>query len=152
MDKNGKFKVGRPSKYDKIDLAQVEKLAGMGLTEEQIASVIDIHRDTLIEYKKQYPEFSDILKRGKEKTDLQIVKSLYQRAIGYKHPELYITQYKGKIITKKITKHYPPDTGAICFWLKNRQPDKWKDRFDIDATVKTAKLSMKDLIKSQKEK
>jgi len=127
-----KKKVGRPTKYDKIDLVQIEKLAGMGLTEEQIASVIDVHRDTLNEYKKKYPEFSDTIKKGKEKADLQIVKSLYQRAMGYEHPELYVTQYKGEIITKEIIKHYPPDTGAACFWLKNRQPDKWKDKQEVE--------------------
>ena len=31
--------------------------------------------------------------------------------------------------TKRARKrHIPPNTGAICFILKNRLPDKWKDR------------------------
>ncbi len=25
-------------------------------------------------------------------------------------------------------KHYPPDTQAASLWLRNRQPDKWRDK------------------------
>ena len=28
------------------------------------------------------------------------------------------------------TKHYPPDTTAAIFWLKNRQKSKWRDKQD----------------------
>ena len=27
-----------------------------------------------------------------------------------------------------IKKHVPPDVAAQCFWLKNRQRDRWADR------------------------
>ena len=27
-----------------------------------------------------------------------------------------------------IVKQIPPDVGAIAIWLKNRRPDKWKDK------------------------
>jgi hypothetical protein len=32
----------------------------------------------------------------------------------------------------------PPDTGAAMNWLKNRMPDKWRDKIDhdINADVK----------------
>lgn len=35
------------------------------------------------------------------------------------------------ITTKEVTKHYPPDTTAAIFWLKNRKPNDWRDRKDI---------------------
>ncbi|MCY1295079.1 hypothetical protein D9M70_444010 [compost metagenome] len=28
-------------------------------------------------------------------------------------------------------KHYPPDPGAAIFWLKNRQPELWKERVEV---------------------
>lgn len=48
---------GRPKA--KIDPEQVEKLAGIGCTVEEIASVVGCHRDTI------YAEFSDALTKGR---------------------------------------------------------------------------------------
>ena len=28
----------------------------------------------------------------------------------------------------EVKKHVPPDVGAIAFWLKNRRPDKFRDK------------------------
>lgn len=35
-------------------------------------------------------------------------------------------------VTKKVTKEVVPDTTAQIFWLKNRRPDKWRDKQDIE--------------------
>jgi len=32
--------------------------------------------------------------------------------------------------------HVPPDTTAQIFWLKNRRPEDWRDRKDVDHTGK----------------
>ena len=29
---------------------------------------------------------------------------------------------------RKITREIPPETAAGIFWLKNRRPDKWRDK------------------------
>jgi hypothetical protein len=36
--------------------------------------------------------------------------------------------YEGEIITHVHEKHYPPDPTAMIFWLKNRQPERWRDQ------------------------
>ena len=36
------------------------------------------------------------------------------------------------VITKEITKEIPPDTTAQIFWLKNRRPDKWRDKQELE--------------------
>lgn len=36
------------------------------------------------------------------------------------------------VVTKEITKEVPPDTTAIIFWLKNRQPQKWRDKQQVE--------------------
>ncbi|WP_251572506.1 hypothetical protein [Paenibacillus sp. MER TA 81-3] len=33
--------------------------------------------------------------------------------------------------TKRVTKEVQPDVTAQIFWLKNRRPDKWRDKQDI---------------------
>lgn len=62
---------------------------------------------------------------------------LFQRAVGYSHPEEKVFQYNGEIITHMITKHYPPDTQAAQFWLRNRQPERWKEMTAGDVNVNT---------------
>ena len=38
----------------------------------------------------------------------------------------------GQIVITPTIKHYPPDTTAGIFWLKNRQRDKWRDKPEAD--------------------
>lgn len=92
---------GRPAKPP-ADLSQVEVIASLGLTDTEIAIILGISERTL-NYWKKNPEFLQSLKRGKLKADFQIAKSLYEKAKG-------------------------GDTTAMIFWLKNRQPDRWRDR------------------------
>jgi hypothetical protein len=33
------------------------------------------------------------------------------------------------------TKHYPPDTAAAIIWLKNRQPERWRDKIEQEVKV-----------------
>lgn len=39
----------------------------------------------------------------------------------------------GLVVTKKVIKEVPPDTGAAMFWLKNRRPDIWKEKQEFTA-------------------
>ena len=54
---------------------------------------------------------------------------LLKRALGYEYTEkkIEIEANGGKKITQTV-KHMAPDTTAQIFWLKNRRPDKWRDR------------------------
>jgi len=72
-----------------------------------------------------------VLKRGKDKADTNVIESLYRRAIGYSHPEDKIFNNNGKALIVPTTKHYAPDTTAAIFWLKNRRPEEWRDRQEI---------------------
>ena len=84
-------------------LELIEGWARDGLTDEQIYNNLGISKDTFYKYIKQYTDFSDALKKGKDIIDYQVEKALLSKAL------------KG-------------DTTAIIFWLKNRRPDKWRDR------------------------
>ena len=99
--------IGRKGKYQEwLDPDHLTLACGWaqdGLSEKQIAQNIGISESTLREWKKKYPAFSAALKRGKEVVDYAVENALLKKAIG-------------------------GDTGAICFWLKNRRPDKWRDK------------------------
>lgn len=84
-------------------LTLLEGWARDGLTDEQIAHNMNISVSTLHEWKKNFSEFSDSLKKGKEVADYEVENSLYENALA------------GNIT-------------AQIFWLKNRRPDKWRDK------------------------
>lgn len=126
---------GRPSDYDENYHPEMAfKLCLLGSTDKQMADVFGITEQTLNNWKKDHPDFFESLKKGKEVADAEISKSLYHRAKGYEHEDLYITQHQGKIITRKIIKRYPPDATSMIFWLKNRHPEKWRDRQETALT------------------
>ena len=127
-------------------LLKLEAWARAGLIDEQIAENIGINTSTLYEWKKRYPEISESLKKGKEVVDIQVENALLRRALGYEYTE--VTQEvcenaeTGEMelhVTKKVTKEVIPDTTAQIFWLKNRRPDKWRDKQDMELSgeVKT---------------
>ena len=131
-------------------LLKLEGWAREGLTDEQIAEKIGIHRDTLNEWKKKYPDISDTLKKGKEVVDLQVENTLLKRALGYEYEEISKKYESGTLTEKKVTiKQVTPDTTAQIFWLKNRRPDKWKDKQDVQVSgvLKAEKTKLDDLIK-----
>lgn len=113
----------------------VEAWARNGLTDEQIAKNLGISKDTFYKYKKEYTDFSDSLKRGKEVVDIEVENALLKRALGYKYDEVTKERNEdtGELeITKVVTKEVQPDTTAQIFWLKNRKPGEWRDRKEID--------------------
>lgn len=84
-------------------LTLLEGWARDGLTDEEISSTIGVSRSTLSDWKTKFPDISDALKKGKEIVDYEVENALLNKALG-------------------------GDTTAQIFWLKNRRPDKWRDK------------------------
>lgn len=110
-------------------LLLLEGWARDGLTDEQIAHNIGISRGTLYDWKKAYPDISNALKRGKDVVDIEVENALLKRALGYEYTEerVEISSKDGRKVIQ-TTKHVAADTTAQIFWLKNRRPDKWRDK------------------------
>ena len=120
---------------------KLEGWARDGLTDEQIAQNIRISRETLYAWKKKYPDISDALKRGKEIVDRQVENALLKRALGYEYEEVKKKFECGVMTERTVTKkEVIPDTTAQIFWLKNRKPDKWRDKPDYEDTSALDKL------------
>ena len=112
-------------------LLKIEGWARDGLIDEQIAENIGISRSTLSAWKDKYSGISDALKRGKEVVDRQVENALLRRALGYTYAEI---TYEDGVETKRVIKEVVPDTTAQIFWLKNRKPDKWRDKQNIEVS------------------
>lgn len=95
-------------------LTLLEGWARDGLTDEQIAKNIGIAVSTLYDWKSRFPEFSKALKKGKEVVDFEVENALLKSALE-------------------------GNTTAQIFWLKNRKPDRWRDKPEIPGDVETLK-------------
>lgn len=86
-----------------------------GLTDEQIAHNMGIRRTTLYDWKNKYPDINDALKNGKEIVDYEVENALLKRA-------------------------KQGDVTAQIFWLKNRRPEKWRDKVQFTDETSLKKL------------
>ena len=127
-------------------LILLEGWARDGLTDEQIAKNMGISVATLYNWKNTYLEILEALKKGKEVIDNIVENALLKRALGHRYDEVTI---EGGIETKRVTKEVQPDTTAQIFWLKNRRPDKWRDKqnVEVSGSLKTETSKLDDLIK-----
>ena len=116
-----KKKPGR--KAINLDHNEIERLAGMGLNERQICASLGINPSTLTR-KKHIKSIKNALEKGRAKAIAQVSSKLFDNAL------------EGK------------ETSAI-FFLKNRDPDNWKDR-NILETNHTINLSQ--VINSAKDR
>ena len=86
-----------------------------GLKDEQIAHNMGIRRTTLYDWKNKYPDINDALKKGKEIVDYEVENALLKRA-------------------------KQGDVTAQIFWLKNRKPEKWRDKVQFTDETSLKKL------------
>jgi len=114
-------------------LLLIEGWARDGLTDEQIAHNMGIKRQTLYEWMKRFPDISDALKKGKEVVDRQVENALLKNALGFYYEEETVTN-KGDVVT--VRKYEKPNTTAQIFWLKNRKPQVWRDKQQVEHTGK----------------
>jgi hypothetical protein len=125
---------GRPTKYDHKFSKQVEKLCRLGATDKEIATFFEVNEDTIHEWKRKHPEFSESIKRGKTLADIRVAESLYKKATGFSRKSVKIFNNAGVPMIVSFNEYFPPDTTACIFWLKNRQKENWRDKqhFEID--------------------
>lgn len=86
---------------------KAESLAAQGLAEYQIAAVLGISQETLIQKKKGYSEFSEAIATGKAKGIAQITNAVFQKAKS-------------------------GDVQAAKYYLNNRDNANWNERRDIN--------------------
>lgn len=93
------------SKFEEIKekFPLIEGWAKEGLTDEQISKNLGISKVTFYKYKASCSELNELLKKSKEVVDYEVENALYKSAVG-------------------------GNVSAMIFWLKNRRPDKWKDK------------------------
>jgi len=115
---------------------QARKLCALGAIDDDIADFFDVSVRTIYNWKNEFPDFAETLRDAKLALDSRVVRSLFERATGYSHVDYKFATHGGKITdVKEYQKHYPPETAAMVFWLKNRQPALWRDKQHMELST-----------------
>jgi len=149
------------SKYDsRVFPLKVEKLARDGFSDREIYKQLGISKDTFYHYLRQYPDFSDAHKRGREPVTAKVENAYLSRCLGIEYdkitkkviqvPHTTITKVvdkKGRVIDVKekteIQKSVQisstntkvlPDVGACKHWLYTNDP-KWNNSKDKGSSM-----------------
>ena len=144
--------MARPPKYKDEYVEQAYKVCSQfGAIDEKLSEYFEVAISTISKWKLDNPEFSEALKKGKDEFDTRKVEvSLRERACGYSHPDVHISNYQGEITITEITKHYPPDTTACIFWLCNRNRERWhsvnKTEIEVSENLKDQLIAYADAL------
>jgi hypothetical protein len=122
-------KIGRPTKYRPEYAKQAQKLCRLGATNQDLADFFEVTIPTIWRWANEHRPFFNALKLGKSEADERVMRSLYQKAVGYTYEsEKIITDREGNVVRIPTREHVPPSDTAAIFWLKNRRPDEWRDK------------------------
>lgn len=121
----------RPRVYtEDWHVPMVQLLADKGLTDEELAKVFCVTRQTLHNWYDNFPEFREARQLGAILPNAAVERSLLHRALGYTAVEqvlLPVTKNGEKTYEIfQVTKQFPPDSTACIYWLKNRIPGRWR--------------------------
>ena len=112
---------GQQFKITKRLVNQIEHKAGLGLTQEQIAHLLDITPETLSRKKQDHPEIGQAIARGRAKTVGALSRSLLE------------SSSQGSV-------------QAQIFALKNLSPESWSERQAPLVNVNLGRLSDTQLL------
>ena len=98
----------KPHKITTQLLEQIEFQESRGLSQQQICHSLGISESWWYDSKQKNSEISDSFKRGQAKGLAEVSNAIYEQALN-------------------------GSTGAACFFLKNRDPDRWSDVKSVNA-------------------
>lgn len=124
--------MARPSKFNNALKETILDLYKRNKTDAQVAAIIGVSVRTINNWKTKYPTFLHAVKEMKFAADDLVEASLFSRATGFRQVEEKLVFKDGKWERAKTLKVHPPDTTAAIFWLKNRQPENWRENYELD--------------------
>ena len=139
-EETGRRPRGRPSTYQDSYARMARIICSKGGTDADLSEAFSVSITQIQHWQTMHPEFGAAVRYGKaEVFDPKVERALAQRALGYTIDcEEVKVNKDGDVIRYPIRKHFPPDVTACIFWLKNRQPKKWRDVWKIDHSGKVS--------------
>jgi len=133
------------SSYQTAYAEQARKLCLLlGSDDQDLARFFEVSPETLQEWLASVPEFATAVHAGRTLADADVADRLWRRAVGFSHEAVRIFSHQGKALEVAYTEHYPPDTAACLFWLKSRQPERWRERIEHDHLASAEMMAVLD--------
>lgn len=101
---------GRPSDFEPELIGQACDLIRQGATDREVCTELGIGVTTFWRWREEYPEFRKAVALAKDAQDDRVEASLMRVA-------------------------NEGNTTAQIFWLKNRRPERWRDRHETEIVV-----------------
>jgi DNA-binding XRE family transcriptional regulator len=117
------------NKYKPEFVEQAKKvMAEFGATHSELASFFGVGRQSIVNWMKKYPEFEEAVRAGAAVADAKVERSLFRRATGFvRKTQRPFLAKDGTAVAVDYEEEVPPSEVACIFWLKNRDPDGWRD-------------------------
>jgi len=104
-----------------------------GLSLSEIAKRMGVSQKRLLLLEKSNKQLSEALRFDREQTDAMVEEALLKKALGfYVSEEKRVVKANGQEEVTVVSKEVPPDVSAASAWLKNRCPDKLRDKPNDD--------------------
>jgi len=123
--------------------------AKAGLTNKEIAEAFGMTIQQFNDLIHDDEEIKQLLDSAKEEPNRMVEQALYKRALGYEVRE--VVQENGRP-TKVTIKEIAPDPVSCIFWLKNRDPGKWRDVVEMKFSLRDRADRAHDAIGASKKK
>lgn len=132
-DYSGRRKRGRPTEYQPGYVRIARSMCALGATDDELGEALDVEVVTIRVWARKYQDFHDAMKVGKGEFDEPIIRSLAQRAKGYKQKAVKVFMPAGAQapVYAEYWEEIPADVGAAKLWLCNRRPEDWRDRKEL---------------------
>ncbi len=124
-------------------LFEIECWARDGMIDEDIAKKLGVAYSTFRKYRDDQSALSAALKKGKAVIDYEVENALLKRALGFHYVE-ELASPMGDVV--EVTRYEKPDVTAAIFWLKNRKPNTWRNKEQIEVEKIRAE---KEFVKAQ---
>ena len=123
--------VGAPTRYRPEVAELTRRYVRMGASAKMIAAHLGVSMAAFMEWTKVYPEINSALNSERLAADEQVASALFNKAVGFKRKAVKAMQHNGQVVLAEYEEQVAPDTAAAFIWLKNRQPELWKDRHEV---------------------
>lgn len=119
-----------PVVYDPVFVDQARVLCRLGASDVELGQAFDVSASVVRAWRTHHPAFAEACKVGEKAADERVASALFNRAVGYSYDAQELVKTKDGVDLITVTKHAPPDLASCIFWLKNRQPNAWRDKID----------------------
>tara|TARA_R110000782_G_scaffold262725_1_gene354995 strand:- start:982 stop:1413 length:432 start_codon:yes stop_codon:yes gene_type:complete len=137
--------LARPTKFKEEYIEQAKKLCSLGATTADLAEFFKVNPSTVKLWMVTNAKFSATINDQKAFSNAKVVRSLYERALGYTHDDVDIKVIDGVVVKTQTLKHYPPEPKAISLWLRNRDPDNWVEKKELEHGSEGVEQILKEL-------